>query len=89
MTIAEALAHLPAVRVAPEAGPVILHGGAVAAAMVVQFPPGLPRGTLVRVLGYRKQLLSLAETGVASGEFPECEATRLILHPVRVFSGAA
>ncbi|HSB70798.1 MAG TPA: tRNA pseudouridine(55) synthase TruB [Candidatus Methylomirabilis sp.] len=89
MSIAEALAHIPAVRVAPEAGPVILHGGAVAAAMVVQFPPDLPRGTLVRVLGYRKQLLSLAETGIASGEFPACEATRLILHPVRVFSSAA
>lgn len=89
MSIAEALAHLPAVRVAPEAGPVILHGGAVAAAMVVQFPGDLPRGTVVRVLGYRKQLLSLAETAVASGEFPACEATRLILHPVRVFSSAA
>lgn len=89
MSIAEALAHLPAVRVAPEAGPVILHGGAVAAAMVVQFPEDLARGTVVRVLGYRKQLLSLAETTVASGEFPVCEATRLILHPVRVFSSAA
>lgn len=89
MSIAEALAHLPAVRVAPEAGPVILHGGGVAAAMVVQFPEDLARGTVVRVLGYRKQLLSLAETTVASGEFPACEATRLILHPVRVFSGAA
>jgi tRNA pseudouridine55 synthase len=89
MPIAEALAHLPAVRVAPEAGPIILHGGAVAAAMVVQFPAELPRGTVVRVLGYRKQLLSLAETTVASGEFPACEATRLILHPVRVFSSAA
>jgi len=52
MPIAEALAHLPAVRVAPEAGPIILHGGAVAAAMVVQFPAELPRGTVVRVLGY-------------------------------------
>ena len=89
MSIAEALAHLPAVRVAPEAGPVILHGGAVAAAMVVQFPEDLPRGSVVRVLGYRKQLLSLAETTVTSGEFPACEATRLILHPVRVFSSAA
>jgi tRNA pseudouridine55 synthase len=89
MPIAEALAHLPAVRVAPEAGPIILHGGAVAAAMVVQFPAELPRGTVVRVLGYRKQLLSLAETTVASGEFPACDATRLILHPVRVFSSAA
>jgi tRNA pseudouridine55 synthase len=89
MSITEALAHLPAVRVAPEAGPVILNGGAVSAAMVVQFPVDVPRGTVVRVLGYRKQLLSLAETTVASEEFPACEATRLILHPVRVFSSAA
>lgn len=87
--IADALAHLPAVRVAPEAGPLILHGNAVAAALVVHFPAEVARGTVVRVLGYRKQLLSLAQTAVASGEFAACEGSRLILHPVRVFSGAA
>ena len=87
--IADALAHLPAVRVAPEAGPVILHGSDVAAGLVVQFPAGLHPGALVRVLGYRKQLLSLAETTVASPDFPACEPTRVVLHPVRVFSAAA
>jgi len=87
--VADALAHLPAVRVAPEAGRVILHGGDVAAGMVVQFPAGLQRGALVRVLGYRKQLLSLAETAVASPDFAACEPTRVALHPVRVFSGAS
>ncbi|HWT80049.1 MAG TPA: tRNA pseudouridine(55) synthase TruB [Candidatus Methylomirabilis sp.] len=87
--IADALAHLPAVRVAPEAGRVILHGSDVAAAMVVQFPAGLSRGALVRVLGYRKQLLSLAETMVASLEFPACDPPRVVLHPVRVFSAAS
>jgi len=87
--VADALAHLPAVRVAPEAGRLILHGGDVAASVVVQFPPDLARGTLVRVLGYRKQLLSLAEALVSSPDFPACEPTRVVLHPVRVFSGAA
>ena len=87
--VADALAHLPAVRVAPEAGRVILHGGDIAAGMVVQFPAGLQRGALVRVLGYRKQLLSLAETAVASPDFAACEPTRVALHPVRVFSGAS
>lgn len=87
--IADALAHLPAVRVAPEAGRLILHGGAVAASLVVQFPADLARGALVRVLGYRKQLLSLAETTVASPDFAACEPTRVVLQPVRVFSSAA
>lgn len=87
--IADALAHLPAVRVAPEAGRLILHGGAVAAALVVQFPGDLARGALVRVLGFRKQLLSLAETTVASPDFAACEPTRVVLQPVRVFSSAA
>ncbi len=89
LSIGEALAHLPAVRVAPEAGRLILHGGSVAAALVVQFPADLARGTLVRVLGFRKQLLSLAETTVASPDFSACEPTRVVLHPVRVFSGAS
>lgn len=89
ISIADALAHLPAVRVAPEAGRLILHGGAVAASLVVQFPADLHRGALVRVLGFRKQLLSLAETAVASPDFSACEPTRVVLHPVRVFSSAA
>ena len=87
--VADALAHLPAVRVAPEAGRLIVHGNDVTAGMVVQFPAGLTRGALVRVLGYRKQLLSLGETTVASPDFPACEPTRVVLHPVRVFSGAS
>jgi tRNA pseudouridine55 synthase len=89
ISVADALAHLPAVRVAPEAGRLILDGSDVAASLVVQFPAGLQRGMLVRVLGYRKQLLSLAETTVASPDFPSCEPTRVVLHPVRVFSGAS
>jgi len=87
--IAEALDHLPAVRVAPEAGRLILHGGALTAALVVQYPADLARGTLVRILGFRRQLLSLAETTVASADFAACPPTRVVLHPVRVFSGAS
>ncbi len=87
--VADALAHLPAVRVAPEAGRLILHGCDLPAAVVVQFPAGVGRGSLVRVLGYRKQLLSLAETTVSSADFSTAEPTRVILHPVRVFSGAS
>ncbi len=89
ISIADALAHLPAVRVAPEAGRLTLHGGAVTAALVVRFPADVARGALVRVLGFRKQLLSLAETTVASAVFVACEPTRVVLHPVRVFSGAS
>ena len=89
ISIADALAHLPAVRVAPEAGRLILHGGAVAAALVVQFPGDVHRGALVRVLGFRKQLLSLAETTLASPDFAACEPTRVVLQPVRVFSSVA
>jgi tRNA U55 pseudouridine synthase TruB len=89
MPIAEALAHLPGARVAPEAGPLILHGNAITAGMVAQFPSDVCRGTLVRVLGFRKQLLSLAESAVTSEEFGACEATRVVLTPVRVFPSAA
>jgi hypothetical protein len=87
--LADALAHLPAARVAPEAGRLLLHGSDLTAATVVQFPPGVSRGALVRVLGYRKHLLSLAEATVASADFPTCEPTRAVLHPVRVFAGAS
>jgi tRNA pseudouridine55 synthase len=89
MPIADALAHLPGARVAPEAGPLILHGNAITAGMVAQFPAEVSRGALVRVLGFRKQLLSLAESVVTSEEFGACEATRIVLTPVRVFSHAA
>ena len=89
ISVADALAHLPAVRVAPEAGRLILHGSDLPAGLVVLFPPDVPRGALVRVLGYRKQLLSVAETMLASLDFPACEPTRAVLHPVRVFSAAS
>ncbi len=88
LPLSEALAHLPAVRVTPEAGPLILHGNAITAGMVAQFPPALAVGGLVRVLGFRKQLLALAEADVASDGFPAAEPTRIVLKPIRVFGGA-
>jgi tRNA pseudouridine55 synthase len=87
--IAEALAHLPAVRVAPEATAAVLHGGAIAAAAVVAFPPDIGKGTLVRVLGFRRQLLALARAAVDSSDFATTDPRRSALTPVRVFSGAA
>jgi tRNA pseudouridine55 synthase len=84
----EALSHLPAVRVTPEAGRLVLHGGGIPAALVAQCPPEVGPGTLVRVLGYRKQLLCLAEALLASAELPGAEPTRLVLRTVRVFAGA-
>jgi tRNA pseudouridine55 synthase len=89
LSLGEALSHLPGARVTTEAGPLILHGSAVTAAMVAQFPPAVARGGLVRVLGFRKQLLALAEAAVGSEEFVACEGTRPVLQPVRVFAGSA
>lgn len=83
--MAEALAHLPAVRLDPEAGPRVLQGQAILAGMVAQFPPEVIPGGMVRALGFRRQLLCLAEATVASGDFPACEASRIVLRPVRVF----
>jgi tRNA pseudouridine55 synthase len=83
--IAEALAHLPAVRVAPEAAPLILRGGTVPAGLVALAPDEATAGTLVRVLGFRKQLLALAELLVPRTELAGGEATRPALRPVRVF----
>ena len=89
LPIPEALGHLPAARVVPEAGPLIVHGSGLTAALVVQFPAEVPRGGLVRVLGFRQQLLSLAEAAISSQEFAASEPTRLVLKPVRVFAGGA
>ena len=89
LPIAEALDHLPAVRVTAEAAPRVLQGGGVTAGLVAQYPADLPARSLVRVLGFRRQLLSVAETEVASSDFPACEATRLVLRSVRVFAGAS
>jgi len=89
MPVAEALAHLPAVRVAPEASRAVMHGAALTASAVASFPAEVSKGALVRVLGYRRQLLSLAESTIDGHEFPGSDPRRVVLQPVRVFSGGA
>lgn len=86
LPIAEALAHLPAVRVAPEAGPLLLHGSTVPAALLAQVPEGTRRGSVVRVLGFRKQFLALGELLLEREELA-AEGARAALRPVRVFGG--
>ncbi|MFQ5881596.1 MAG: tRNA pseudouridine(55) synthase TruB [Candidatus Methylomirabilales bacterium] len=83
--VEEALGHLPAVRVLPEAARLILHGSAVTAGQVVSVPPEVVKGMLVRVLGFRRQLLSLATATLDAGEFTRVEPRRVVLKPVRVF----
>jgi tRNA pseudouridine55 synthase len=83
--VEEALDHLPAVRILPEASHLILHGSPVTAAQVVSVPPDVVKGALVRVLGFRRQLLSLATTMVDAPDFPRVDPRRAVLSPVRVF----
>ena len=89
MPVGEALAHLPAVRVAPEASRAVMHGAALAASAVVSFPAEITKGALARVLGYRRQLLSLAESTIDGHEFPGSDPRRVVLQPVRVFTAGA
>ncbi len=83
--VEEALDHLPAVRVLPEASRLILHGSPVTAQQVVSVPPDVARGMLIRVLGFRRQLLSLATATVDAAEFSRVDPRRAVLTPVRVF----
>ncbi|MEE8229029.1 MAG: tRNA pseudouridine(55) synthase TruB [candidate division NC10 bacterium] len=83
--VEEALDHLPAVRVLPEASRLVLHGSPVSAALVVSVPPEVARGTLVRVLGFRRQLLSLATATLGAADFTRVDPRREVLTPVRVF----
>lgn len=86
ITVEEALGHLPAVRILPEASHLILHGSPVTAAQVVSVPSEIKRGVLVRVLGFRRQLLSLATATVDAADFTRVDPRRAVLTPVRVFS---
>jgi tRNA pseudouridine55 synthase len=83
--IEQALDHLTAVRVLPEASRLILHGSPVTAAQVVSVPPDVLKGTMVRVLGFRRQLLSLATATVDGVDFTRVDPRRAVLTPVRVF----
>ncbi len=83
--VEEALDHLPAVRVLPEASRLILHGSPVTAAQVVSVPPDVGKGMLIRVLGFRRQLLSLATATLDAADFAQVDPRRAVLTPVRVF----
>ncbi|MBI3988547.1 MAG: tRNA pseudouridine(55) synthase TruB [candidate division NC10 bacterium] len=82
----EALSYLPAIRVLPEMTRAILHGAFIPASAVVSFPPGLTKGEVVRVLGYKKKLLSLAKIRLPSEEFEGIDPRKIILTSIRVFS---
>ena len=85
--VGEALDHLPAVLVHPESSRAVVQGGGTVAATLLSFPPEVEKGDLVRVLGYRRQLLSLAEATVAGREFAATDPRRVVLKPVRVLAG--
>ncbi len=85
--LGEALVHLPAVRVHPESSRAVVQGGGTVAAELLSFPSEVEKGDLVRVLGYRRQLLSVAEATVAGREFAAADPRRVVLRPVRVLAG--
>ena len=84
--VAEALDHLPAVRIAPEAARAVLHGSGLTASAVVSFPVEVTKGSLARVLGYRRQLLSVAESTIDGTGFAGADPRQVVLQPVRVFA---
>lgn len=85
--IGEALGHLPVVRIHPESSRGVIQGSGMSAGALLSFPLEVEKGDLVRVLGYRRQLLSLAEATVAGREFPAVDPRRIVLKPVRVLAG--
>ncbi|MDE2060464.1 MAG: tRNA pseudouridine(55) synthase TruB [candidate division NC10 bacterium] len=85
--IGEALGHLPVVRIHPESSRGVVQGGGMVAGALLSFPMEVEKGDLVRVLGYRRQLLSLAEVTVAGREFSAVDPRRIVLKPVRVLAG--
>jgi len=87
MPIGEALGHLPAARIHPDSSRAVVQGSGTVAAALLSFPLEVEKGDLVRVLGYRRQLLSLAEATVAGREFAATDPRRVVLKPVRVLAG--
>jgi len=86
LPIEQALDHLPAVRVLPDSSRSVLHGASIAFQDVVNLPSGLSVGSMVRVLGIRKKLLSLAELTVNTDQIQDLNPRQIILRPVKVFS---
>jgi tRNA pseudouridine55 synthase len=87
ISVSDALAHLPAARVHQESSRAVVQGSGMAATAVLSFPPEVEKGDLVRVLGYRRQLLALAQAMVAGREFLAGDPRRVVLKPVRVLIG--
>ncbi len=85
--VGEALAHLPVARIHPESSRAVIQGSGMAAAALLSFPPEVEKGGLVRILGYRRQLLALAQATVAGREFAAGDPRRVVLKPVRVLIG--
>lgn len=85
LPIEQALDHLPAVRVLPDSSRSVLHGASIAFQDVVNLPSGLSEGSMVRVLGLRKKLLSLAELTVNTDQIQNLNPRQIILRPVKVF----
>jgi tRNA pseudouridine55 synthase len=86
LPIEQALYHLPAVRVLPDSSRSILHGASIALQDIANLPSGLSEGSMVRVLGLRKKLLSLAELTVNTDQIQNLDPRQVILRPVKVFS---
>jgi len=85
--VGEALDHLRAVRVHPESSRAVVQGSGLVAGTLLNFPPEVEKGELVRVLGYRRQLLALAQAEVTGREFAAADSRRVVLKPVRVLVG--
>lgn len=82
--IQEALYHMPEVVINPRAGRKVANGAAIPAGMVIAYPPGVAAETLVRVLGYKRKLISIAKTLQSSEEFVDLKPGLIALRPVRV-----
>jgi tRNA pseudouridine55 synthase len=86
LPVEQALNHLPEVRVTPDSSRSVLHGGSLALQDIVSLPPDLLQGGMVRVLGMRRKLLSLAILMVNADQVPHLHPRQVILRPVKVFS---
>jgi tRNA pseudouridine55 synthase len=85
--VAEALDHLPDVRVHPESSRTVVQGAGVTASAVLSVPPEVEKGDLVRVLGYRRQLLAVGEATLAGREMASADPRRIVVAPVRILIG--
>lgn len=86
LPVEEALDHLPEVRITPDSSRSVLHGGSLALQDVVSLPPGLSEGGMVRILGMRRKLLSLAVLTVNADQIQHLHPRHIVLRPVKVFS---